>query len=46
MDNELMDLFEDMLSEAASIKEFTIKHTFETYKDDKKQDLRLKDALK
>ena len=36
MDNELMDLFEDMLSEAASIKEFTIKHTFETYKDDKK----------
>ena len=30
MDSEILELLDDILSEAASIKEFTIEHTFET----------------
>ena len=36
MDNELAELLEDVLSEAASIREFTANHTFETYTGDKR----------
>ena len=36
MDSEILELLDDILSEAASIREFTIEHTFETYSGDKR----------
>ena len=36
MDSGIVELLDDILSEAASIQEFTVDHTFETYSDDKR----------